>query len=354
MIRIERRAATGWTDRLLAYVLAIAGGLAASALLMAVSGADVVEGFSALAEGAFGDTEAMRQSLIAAIPLAFTGLATVAAFRAGIWNIGQEGQAFAGAMAGYWMSLQLAGVPGAVAVPLVLLAGVAGGALLAMLAAWLRTRCAVNEIISTMMMNYVVVYLLSYLLAGGPWTEAGSTAYHQTPLIADSFHLPALGGVHLGAVLALAATAGLAVLIGRTPLGFELRGLGLNPTALRFKGVDVGRTVLAVMALSGGLAALAGASEVFGINFRLRAGVIDGLGYTGIIVGMIGALDPWGTLVTALLFGALANGALYMNVLSDIPSALVPAMQGILLLFVLGASVLVRYRLCFRPVGETA
>lgn len=352
-MRIERRSSAGPVDQIVAYAIAIVAGFACSALLILLSGADVLDGFSALYEGAFGSLEAVGQSLIAAIPLVFTGLATVIAFRAGIWNIGQEGQVFAGAMAGYWASLHMAGVPTAVAVPVVILAAIAGGALLSAFCAALKTRFGVNEIISTMMMNYIVVYLLSYLLAGGPWTEAGSTAYHQTPLIADNFHLPVIGGLHIGALLALVATAGSAVLIGRTPLGYELRGLGFNPTALRFKGVRVGGTIVAVMAISGALSALAGVSEVFGINFRLRAEVLGGLGYTGIIVGMIGALNPWGTLVAALFFGALVNGALYMSVLSDIPSALVPAMQGILLLFVLGAGVLVRYRLRFGEGGDT-
>ncbi|SCM76409.1 ABC-type uncharacterized transport system, permease component [uncultured Pleomorphomonas sp.] len=347
MIAFERRESAGWIAQAIAYLLAIAAGLLASVALITITGADVADGLGALWQGAFGDAEAIGQSLAAAIPLVFTGLATVVAFRAGIWNIGQEGQVFAGAMAGYWMSLQLAGAPAIVAVPAIVLTSVAGGAAVAALCAVLKTRFDVNEIISTMMLNYIIVYLLSYLLAGGPWIEAGSTAYHQTPLIADTFHLPELFGLHLGAPLALLATAAVALVIGRTPLGFELRGLGFNPVALRYKGVRVATTIVMAMAISGALSALAGVSEVFGINFRLRAEVLNGLGYTGIIVGMIGALNPWGTLVAALAFGAMANGALYMSVLTDVPSALVPAMQGILLLFVLGAAVLTRYRLRF-------
>ena len=348
MIALERRDSAGWIAEAVAYLLAIAAGLLASVGLILIAGADVADGLGALWQGAFGDAEAIGQSLVAAIPLVFTGLATVVTFRAGIWNIGQEGQVFAGAMAGYWMSLQLEGAPAAVAVPAVILASMAGGAALAAVCAVLKTRFQVNEIISTMMLNYIIVYFLSYLLSGGPWIEAGSTAYHQTPFIAETFHLPELFGLHLGAPLAVLATAAVAVLIAGTSLGFELRGLGFNPVALRYKGVRVASTVVVVMAISGALSALAGVSEVFGINYRLRAEVLNGLGYTGIIVGMIGALNPWGTLVAALAFGAMANGALYMSVLTDVPSALVPAMQGILLLFVLGASVLTRYRIRFR------
>lgn len=348
MIKLERRANGGWIAQLCAYAIALALGLLTSALLIIASGASVTEGFGALYEGAFGSGEAILQSLVAATPLIFTGLATVIAFRAQIWSIGQEGQMFAGAMTGYWASLYLGGTPAIIAIPLIILAAMLGGGTLSAFSGWLKSRFEVNEIISTVMMNYVIVYLLSYLLAGGPWTEAGTTSYHQTPILADNFQLPVLTSVaklHIGFLLALVATLACYVLIEKTPLGFELRAMGYNPTALRFKGTNVGRTVLIVMLISGALSALAGVSEIFGVNYRLRGDVLVGLGYTGIIVGMIGGLSPLGALIAALLFGALTNGSLYMSVLSDIPPALVPAMQGILLLFFLCTSVLVRYRI---------
>ena len=348
MITLERRADAGWTAKLAAYVLALALGFGVSAILILASGASVTEGFGALYEGAFGSIEAVLQSLVAATPLIFTGLATVIAFRARVWSIGQEGQMFAGAMAGYWATLYLEGVPGAVSIPLVIVAAVLGGGALSALSGLLKSRFQVNEIISTVMMNYIVIYFLSYLLAGGPWTEIGTTAYHRTPILAENFQLPLLASaakLHIGFPLALAAAFICYLIIEKTPLGFELRALGFNPTALRFKGTNVTHTVLSVMFISGGLAALAGVSEIFGVNHRLQGDVLTGLGYTGIIVGMIGGLTPLGALIAALLFGALANGSLYMSVLSDVPPALVPAMQGILLLFFLCASVLVRYRI---------
>lgn len=355
MIAIAPRSAIGWREMLVAYVLALLLGFATTAVLILASGASVAEGFGALYEGAFGSRDAVLQSLVAATPLIFTGLATVIAFRAAIWSIGQEGQMFAGAMCGYWASLYLGGTPALVAVPVIIVAAVIGGAGLGGLCGWLKTRFQVNEIISTVMLNYVVVYLLSYLLAGGPWTAEGSTSYHQTPILAEHFRLPVLlndGKLHIGFVLALMAAVVCWIIIKKTPLGFEIRALGFNPTALRFKGVNVARTVLIVMCLSGALSAMAGVSEIFGVNYRLRGDVMTGLGFTGIIVGMIGGLNPIGAVIAALLFGALSNGALYMSVLSDIPPALVPAMQGILLLFFLSASVLVRYSIRFRRTAD--
>lgn len=355
MIVVERRASASRGAEFLAYVIALAAGFAVSALLILASGAHVVEAFAVLYEGAFGNGEALLQSLVEATPLMFTGLATVIAFRARVWSIGQEGQMFAGAMAGYWASLYLVGVPSVIALPAIIGAAILGGGLLAAFSGWLKARFDVNEIISTVMLNYVAVYFLSYLLAGGPWTEAGATSYNQTPVLAANFDLPILidgSKLHIGFLLALIAAALCHVLITRTPLGFELRALGFNLTALRYKGANIGKTIVVVMFISGGLAALAGVSQIFGVDHRLRGDVLTGIGYTGIIVGMIAALTPLGAVIAAFFFGALANGSLYMSVLSDIPASLVPAMQGILLLFFLCASVLVRVRLRWRTATD--
>lgn len=353
MIVLEGRSSSGWMAELAAYAIALVLGFAVSACLILASGASVTEGFGALYEGAFGSGEAILQSLVAATPLIFTGLATVIAFRARIWSIGQEGQMFAGAMAAYGASLMLGSAPQIIAVPVIICAAILGGGMLAAFCGWLRVCFDVNEIVSTVMMNYMIIYLLSYLLAGGPWTEAGTTSYQQTPVLADNFQLPDLftgAKLHIGFLGALVATVLCHFLIERTSLGFELRALGYNETALRYKGANIGRTVLVVMFISGGLAAMAGVSEIFGVDHRLRGDVLTGLGYTGIIVGMIGSLTPLGALIAALFFGALTNGSLYMSVLSDIPSALVPAMQGILLLFFLCASVLVRVKVRWKRV----
>lgn len=349
MIRLERRQDAGFKSIGLAYLLAVLLGFLTSALLIHLSGASVMEGFSTLLEGAFGSWDAVLQSLVSATPLILTGLATVVAFRAQIWNIGQEGQMFAGAMSAYWASVILGPAPAIIAIPLIILAGIAGGLVLGALAGFLKARFAVNEIISTVMLNYVMIYLLSFLLAGGPWMEVGdSVSYHQSSLLQDSHKLPILiagSKLHLGFILALAAAVFCYMIIEKTPLGFEFRALGQNPTALRFKGTNVPRTIVLVMAISGGIAALAGVTEIFGLNHRLKGDVMTGIGYTGIIIGMIGGLHPVGAVLAGLFFGGLANGALYMKILSGVPSALVPAMQGIILLFFLCAGVIVRYRL---------
>jgi simple sugar transport system permease protein len=181
MIKVEPRLETNWAWTTGAFTVAVVAGFAVSGLLVATSGADVFKAFSALFQGAFGSFKAITASLVKATPLILTGLATVVAFRAQIWNIGQEGQLYAGAMAAYLGSLILAGLPSVILIGGIVIFGVVGGALLGALAGVLKTRFRVSEIISTVMLNYLVVYLLSYLLAGGPWTEIGETvSYHQS------------------------------------------------------------------------------------------------------------------------------------------------------------------------------
>lgn len=348
MILFERRTEKSGAWTAISFAMAIAAGLVASALLLAATGADVLQVFGALLQGSVGSAKALATTLVKATPIILTGLATVIAFRAQIWSIGQEGQVFAGAMGGYLGAQLLAGLPALLFFPGVLAFGMAAGMGVGGLSALLRNRFGVNEIISTVMFNYLVVYLLSWLLQGGPWGETGGTiSYHQSPMLPDAAFLPSLMGsrMHAGVLFPFLAAAACALVMARTPLGFEIRGLGYNPEALRHKGVNIDRTVMVIMAASGALAALAGAIELFGVAHRLRADNLVGLGYAGIIVGMIGGLSPWGTVFAGLFFGALSSGAVYMRVLGDVPASLVPAIQGITLFFFLCAGVLARYRI---------
>jgi general nucleoside transport system permease protein len=349
MIRVERRLEAAWWWTASTLLAALMAGFLVSALIVATTGADVVQAFSTLFVGAFGSSSALMTTLVKSTPLILTGLATVIAFRAQVWSIGQEGQVLGGAMAGYLGSQMLGGLPPVLFFPAVILFGVAGGVLLGGICAILKTRFGVNEIVSTVMTNYLVIYLLSYLLAGGPWTEIsdGGASYQQSPPLPPNEYLPLLFGtkLHLGVLLPFVIAICSAVMLDRTALGYEVKALGINPTALGHKGTNIARTIIIVMCVSGGLAALAGVIELYGVGHRLRADNLVGLGSTGIIVAMIGGLRPMGTVLAGLLFGGLATGAVSMRVMSDIPASLVPAMQGIILLFVLCASVMARYKI---------
>lgn len=349
MIRIEREPAPSATALVIAHSGALIAGLALSAGLVAASGFDPVEAFSAIWRGAVGSRSALIGSLVKATPLILTGLAAAVAFRARLWSIGQEGQVYAGAMAG-WLAVTLAPwAPAALLIPMALIFAVAGGAGLGAVASGLRTRYGVNEIISTVMLNYVVIYLLSWLLSDGPWGEVAATiSYQQSPPAPEAARLPTLderGRLHIGFPIALLASLSCAILIARTPLGFEIRAMGGNPEALRRRGVDIRRLTLIVMALSGALAGLAGVGETLGVTHRLRGDELYGLGYAGVVIGLIGGLRPLGVALAGLFFGGLANGAIFMSVLSDAPAALAQAIQGVLLICILCGGVAARTRL---------
>ena len=308
-LAVERRLETNWPWRLGVLAVALALCVAVTAALFWLAGADAGRGFRALAEGGFGSWRAVAETLVKATPLIFTGLATAVAFRARIWNIGAEGQLFAGAMAAYWASRAVQGLPSAVQLPVILVAGAAGGAAFGGLAAVLKTRFRVDEIISTVLLNYIILFVLSYLLLTGPWSEPGSV-YQQTAKFDPAARLPRLfdhARLHLGFPLALTAALGLHVLLRRTTLGLDIRAFGSNPVTSLFKGINPDRMVLIVFLISGALAGLAGVGEAFGIHYRLRADISIGFGYTGIIVAILGGLHPLGVVVAAILFGGLVN-----------------------------------------------
>lgn len=318
-----------------------------SALLFQAAGASPAAAFAALLKGAFGSWRTTSETLVAATPLIFTGLATAVAFRARIWNIGAEGQVVAGAMFAYWCQHGLAGFPPLIQLPVIVLGGLAGGGLYAALAAILKTRFNVDEVISTVMLNYIIVYALSLLLLQGPWSEPGAF-FEQSAKMDPGSLLPLLSSgsrLHAGFLLALAAAAVVQVIVARTPVGYEIRAAGSNLRALEVQGTSPARVILMVMVISGALAGLAGVAQVYGVHYRLKAGALTGYGYTGIIVAILGQLKPWGVVAAAMVFGALVTGATFMQVKTGVPSALIYAVEAILLLCYLAGRAAAGFRL---------
>ncbi len=321
-----------------AVCLTVAGLGAAGvvSLMLLMSGADPVEAFMALLEGAMGSRRAVAETMVKATPLILTGLAATVAFRARLWNIGAEGQAYAGAMMAYWAQSNLTALPAIGQVAAVLIGAIAGGAVFAGLAGVLKTAFRVDEVIATVLLNYIVIFALSLLLLG-VWSEAGSF-YEQSPKVDQASWLPMmLDGtrLHLGFPLALGAAFLVHILIKSTPIGFEIRAAGSNLRALEVQGTSTVRIIMTVMLISGGLAGLAGATEVYGVDHRLAAGALVGLGYTGIVVAILGQLHPLGVVLAAILFGALLTGATTMQIEAGVPTALIFAIQAIILLFYL-------------------
>ncbi|MGH2555115.1 MAG: ABC transporter permease [Actinomycetota bacterium] len=351
-LRVRRRLHVTAVARAASILAALLAAFTVSSFLIATAGASIPEAFTAFLRGAFGSRAATLETLVQSTPLIFTGLAVVVAFRARVWNIGAEGQFFAGALAAVVVTLLAPGLPAPVLITAVMLASMAGGALWGLAPGVLKARYGTNEVVVTVMMNFIMAAILSFLLGGV--LRDPSSFFLQTAVIPEDAFLPRLihpSRLHLGFVLALIAAAGVFLMLWRTVLGYEIRAIGSNPRAAQQKGIEVGKTIVLVMLISAALAGLAGGSEVAGLHHRLRLDISTGYGFTGIIIGLLARLNPIVTVFAAILFGALINGSTSMQIVTGVPVALVFALQGLTLIFVLIADVLARYQVT-RPAAS--
>jgi len=329
-------------------------GLAVLALGLLLAGYDAGAALHALWDGAFGSWYALTSAtLVRAVPLILVGLAITVAFRAGALNIGAEGQFYAGAIAATFVGLNVAALPGVVAVPLVWAAGLAAGALWVLVPVWLRLRYGVLEVISTLLLNFVAEALVS-LVVQGPLQERGGI-YPQSDPIAEAARLPLLPGtrLHLGLLLALVLGVALWWLFARTLAGFRLIAVGLGPrAALVSGGVPAPRLVAAALLASGALAGLAGSVEVGGVSYALYQNLSPGYGFTGIAVALLARLRPLGVVAAGILFGALEAGAGAMQRDAGIPAVLVYVVEATVIIVVLLADAVARGRLARAVVPE--
>jgi simple sugar transport system permease protein len=312
--------------------------LAVAGVSLLLGGYDPVAAAGAMLRGAFGSWSAFSSiTLVRAVPLILTGLAVALAFRAGVWNIGAEGQLYAGAIAAVWVGLHAGALPAVILVPLVLLAAGMGGAVWALGPALMRLHLGVGEVITTILMNFVGIYLAAYMVHG-PLQESRGV-FPQTDAILEGARLPVLfpgSRLHAGFLLASALAGALWLFFRWTRLGFEVRAVGASPAAARVAGrVDVNRVVLASFVGSGALAGLAGGVEVAGVTYALYEGLSPGWGYTAIAVALLAGLNPVGVLVTGVLFGALEGGAGAMQRDAGVPAVWVGVVQALVILSVL-------------------
>lgn len=352
-IVFERRLEPSRTIAFLVPIVSILMALLIGSLLLLAAGANPLETYKAMYNGAFGSAYYRSELLVKAIPLMLTGLAVSIAFRMLFWNIGAEGQLVMGAIATAWVplfALRDSGLPAGVLLLLMALAAFVAGALWGLIPALLKAFLQVNEIITTLMLNYVAILLLDYLYTG-PWKDKHGYGFPGTASFKEVAALPRLpkawgfGRVHAGLLIALVAALLIWLLLSRTRWGYEIRVIGENPNAARYAGISLTRNFLLVMVLSGGLAALAGYGQVAGIAHRLQKGIAVGDGFTAIIVAWLAKLHPLGVLIVALLMAALSVGGDQISSTMGLPAAVAPVLQGTILFFVLGGDIFVRYRL---------
>lgn len=303
-----------------------------------IGGYDAGRAVQALVQGTVGSPQVfLSVTLVRAVPLILTGLAVALAFRAGVWNIGAEGQLYAGAIAAAWVGLSWGETPAWLLVPMVLSASAVAGALWAAVPTFMKLRLGVGEVITTLLMNFVGIHLAAWMVHG-PLQEARGV-FPQTDPIAAAARLPVLvqgTRLHAGFLLALVLAAGLWALLRFTRFGFAVRAVGASPEAARVAGrMDARRVVLVSFLGSGALAGLAGGVEVAGVTWALYAGLSPGWGYTAIAVALLAGLNPGAVILTGLFFGALEGGAGAMQRTAGIPAAWVSGVVALVILSVL-------------------
>ena len=305
--------------------------------------AKVRDAYIGLIGGSIGSPRAISETLLQATPLILTGLAVAVGFRAGLFNIGAEGQLYAGAASSIFVGFALVGVPAFIHLPLAVLAGIAGGAFWGFIPGFLKARTGAHEVIVTIMLNYVAYRFIDWLL-NQPFFQREGRTDQISRFVEPSAELPRLiegFRTHWGIFLALAAAAFVSWLLFRSTKGFEFRAVGLNPSAARYAGMSIGGTLILAMMVSGGLAGLAGASEMLGSNKTLTPGFSPGWGFDAIALALLGGARPLGVVFAALLFGALRAGATPMQVSTGIPIDLVVVIQALVIMFI-AAPALVR------------
>lgn len=333
------------------YPLAALGvtALAASLLVMA-AGADPFSTFALVAKGAAGTQFAFLETLTRATPLIFTGLAIAVAFRAKLWNIGAEAQLYAGAVVTAVLGTAGLPLPSIILIPLIMAVAMAAGAALLLGPALLKIRFGVDEVVTTLLLNFIMLLFVSMLLEG-PLKDPMGLGWPQSARIDAAAQLPRViegKRLHYGFVTALAFAAFVWVVMKKTVLGYEMRAVGHNPRAASFAGVPVNRVLLKTALLSGGLAALGGFSEVAGLKGNLTLDLSPGYGYTGIVVAMLALLNPLSVVASAIFVAAIFVGADAMSRSAGVPSYIAEVMVATSLLTMVVAIMLTRYRVRWR------
>jgi ABC-type uncharacterized transport system permease subunit len=350
------------TDALLP-VFATLAALALGAVMLLALGANPIQAYGALIEGAFGSGNALAETAVKAVPLLLVGLGICISFRASVINIGGEGQMIIGAIVGTVIGLVLTGGPGWLVIPLALLAGFAGGALWGAIPGALKAYFGVNEILSTVMMNAIAVQIMNYLLRGpliDPAQAELASKIPQTAPLDTAFRLPRLvpTRLHLGAALAIALAILVYILLWRTTLGYRIRAVGENPDASRYGGIRVRRQIVIALLLSGAFAGLAGVIQVYGLNYRMitdgsATGFTGSAGFNGIVAALFGQLHPIGTIPASFFFGALLVGANKLQRVMQVPSAFIIGLNGLVVVFVVSSDIWRRRRQRRRQIEAT-
>ena len=360
-MRIERRAQPSRALQIGAPFVAIAFTLLITSALVAWAGAPVGRAYALLLEGGFGSRFAWSETLTRATPLILTGLAAAVAFKARLFNIGAEGQLYMGALAAVAVGAHVTDhtaleAPPMLAFTLMMLAAAAAGAALLLVPAIFKSRLGVDEVVTTLLLNFIALLFVSMML-DGPMKDPGGMGWPQTVTLPDALQLSKLierARVHTGLLIALFLAVALWALLRFTSLGFEIRAVGANARAAQFAGMPVGWVNVKVALMSGALAGLAGAIEVAGRTGYVTLDMSPGYGYSGIVIAMLAALNPLGVVAAAVFVAGILVGADSMSRAVNVPTYIADVIVAVSLLSMLVASLLANYRIIFKRPSSAA
>lgn len=344
MIRITKRPEISGKKGIYIRIIAIFLSLVTAALLILSLEQNPLQVYSALIQGAFGTAYRVREVIIRAVPLIITSLGIAIAFRMQFWNIGGEGQIAMGAFAASYFALNFSELPKPILLTIMAIAGMVGGGLWALIPAFFRARWKTNETIITLMMNYIALKWIAYLQYG-PWKDPRALGFPKIANFAESAVLPKLFGVHIGWVAAIILSVLIYIFFNNTKKGFEIAVLGESENTAAYAGINIRRTIITAILLSGGLCGLVGMIQASAVSNTLSVEVTGGVGFTAIITTWLAALRPPIILLTSILFAALIQGGSYIQTAFGIPSAAALILQGLVLFFVLGSEFFIRYKI---------
>jgi len=360
---LARRPTIGQVIDLFLPLLATLAALAVGAVMLMLLGANPLMAYSSLIDGAFGSTNALADTIVKATPLLLVGLGICIAFRGGVINIGGEGQLVVGALSATFIGLSFPDAPGWVLIPSAMVAGFLAGAIWGGIPGALKAYYNVNEILSTIMMNQIAVQGMNFLLRDAlidPVQLQSASRIPQTARLAQAFDLPRLvpTRLHLGAALAVILAVLVFIFLWRTTIGYRIRAVGLNPAASKYAGINVKRYIVISLLLSGAFAGLAGAVQVYGVHHRMftdgsATGFTGSAGFNGIVAALFGKLHPVGTIPASFIFGAILVGGNKLQRAMQVPSALITALNGLVVVFVVSSEIWSRRRARRRVSGST-
>ncbi len=328
-------------------VAAVFAALFTSGLFILFLNHNPIEVYTSMLKGSFGSLYRFRETIVKTIPLVITSLGILIAFKMKFWNIGGEGQICMGAFMASFIALKFPEVPKPILLFLMMIFGMIGGGIWAFIPAFFKSKFSTNETLFTLMMNYIAIKWITYLQYG-PWKDENALGFPKIPNFTDNAVLPKVFGIHMGWIIALALVIIIYVFINHTKKGYEISVIGESENTARYAGIDVKKTVLIAIFLSGGLCGLAGMIQASAVNNTLSVELSAGVGFTAIITAWLSGLKPHFIIMVSFLFAVLTQGGSFIQTAFEIPQSAAEILQGMVLIFVLGSEFFVNYKIIRR------